>query len=186
MFRPNAALLAAAAGQATACGAQDAGEVEPGKYAGSVCSGLVTWRDGVAADSAALTGSLGKASDVATVRARYARFFSGTVRRTDQLLVAVREAGAPKADHGLGYARDLTAALDRTRAGLAAAQKTFAALPTDDLAAYAAGARRARDSLGTLFSQVGSTIDDLAGTYTDPGLNRAFGAEPACQRLSGT
>lgn len=187
MFRPIlAAALAAIAVLATACGAQDAGDVEPGQYATSVCSGLVTWRDGIAADSAELSGALGKATDVPTVRARYTRFYSGAVRRTDQLLGAVRAAGAPKADHGRGYAADLTAAIERTRTGLAAAQKKFAALPTGDLTAYAAGARSARDSLGTLFSQVGSSLDELAGTYTDSGLNRAFRDEPACQRLSGT
>ena len=187
MLRPFAAALAVTAALlATACGAEDAGDVAPGTYAQSVCSGLVGWRDGVAADSAELTGSLGKAADVATVRARYARFFDATVRRTDQLLGTVRDAGAPEADQGNGYARDLTAALERTRAGLAAAQKTFAALPTDDLGRYAAGARRVRDSLGTLFSQVGTTLDQLGGTYTDSGLNRAFRDDPACQRLSGT
>lgn len=108
------------------------------------------------------------------------------VRRTDQLIGTVRAAGAPDADRGLGYARDLAAALDRTRAGLAAAQTRFAALPTGDLRRYAAGARGVRDSLGTLFSQVGATLDELGGTYTDSGLNRAFRDEPACQRLTGT
>jgi hypothetical protein len=98
----------------------------------------------------------------------------------------VQSAGAPKADHGLGYSRDLAAALAKTRAGLAGAQKSFAALPTGDLAAYAAGARKVRDSLGTVFSQVGTTLDQLGGTYNDSGLNRAFRADPACQRLSGS
>lgn len=169
----------------TACGAGNAGDVEPERYAQQVCTGLVGWRDGVAGDSAELTGSLQGANDVATVKARYTRFFAGTVRRTDELLAAVRDAGAPDADQGLGYARDLTAALERTRTGLAQAQKTFGALPTDDLSAYAAGARRVRDSLATLFSQVGGTIDELGGTYTDSGLNRAFRDDPACQRLTG-
>ena len=68
----------------------------------------------------------------------------------------------------------------------AAAQKSFAALPTNDLARYAAGARKIRDSLGGLFTQVGATLDQLGRTYTSADLNRAFGEEPACQRLSGT
>lgn len=187
MLRPLAAALAVAATLlATACGAEYAGEVPAETYAQTVCSGLVGWRDGIAADSAELTGSLGEATDVPTVRARYTRFFTGTVRRTDQLLGSVRGAGAPAVDHGNGYARDLTAALERTRAGLAAAQKRFAALPTGDLRQYAAGARTVRDSLGTLFSQVGATVDDLGGTDTDSGLNRAFRDDPACQRLSAT
>lgn len=187
MLRPLAAALAVTATLlATACGAEDTGDVAAETYAQTVCDGLVGWRDGIAADSAELSGSLGKAADVATVRARYTRFFAGAVRRTDQLLATVRDAGAPDVDRGLGYARDLTAAVDRTRTGLAAAQKRFAALPTGDLAEYAAGARGVRDSLGTLFTQVGSSLDDLAGTYTDSGLNRAFRDQPACQRLTGT
>ena len=167
------------------CGAENAGDVEPERYAQQVCSGLVGWRDGIAGDSAQLTASLQGAADVATVRSRYTRFFGGAVRRTDEVLATVRAAGAPDADQGLGYARDLTAALERTRTGLADARKTFGALPTDDLAAYAAGARRVRDSLGTLFSQVGGTLDQLGSTYTDSGLNGAFRDDPACQRLTG-
>jgi hypothetical protein len=186
VLRPIAAAVAVLAVLATGCGAKDAGDVEPVAYAQSVCSGLVGWRDGVAGDSTQLTQSLNGANDVATVRSRYARFFSATVRRTDQLIGTVKTAGAPKADNGLGYSRDLTAALQRTRTGLAAAQKSFAALPTGNLAGYAAGARTIRDSLGTLFTQVGGTLDALGRTYTDSGLNRAFRDDPACQRLSGT
>jgi hypothetical protein len=185
VFRPIAAALAAAV-LLTACGDEEAGDVEPARYARAVCSGLVAWEDGVAADSAQLGRSLDGLTDAATVRSRYTRFFTATVRRTDRLLGTVESAGAPNADHGLGYSRDLTAALQRTRTGLAGAQKTFAALPTGDRTAYAAGARKIRDSLGTLFTQVGATLDQLGSTYTDSGLNRAFRDEPACQRLSGT
>jgi hypothetical protein len=186
VFRPLFAVLTLSALLATGCGATDAGAVEPAAYARSICSGLIGWRDGVAADSAALSKSLADAADVATVRSRYATFFTATVRRTDELITTVKSAGAPKADHGLGYSRDLTAALQKARAGLAGAQKSFAALPTGDLAGYAAGARKVRDSLGTIFGEVGTTLDQLGGTYTDAGLNRAFRADPACQRLSGS
>ena len=185
MFRPIAA-AAAAVVLLTACGPEDAGGTEATQYARSVCAGLGTWRDGVAADSAELTRSLSSAADVATVRSRYSRFFTSAVRRTDQLIHAVDTAGAPKVDHGQGYSRDLTAALQRARAGLAAAQKSFAALHAGDLAGYAAGARTIRDSLGGVFSQVGTALDQLGRTYTSADLNRAFGDEPGCRRLSGS
>ena len=97
----------------------------------------------------------------------------------------VKDAGAPKADHGLRLLPRPHRALERTRTGLDAAQTSFAALPIGNLSAYAAGARKVRDSLGTLFTQVGTTLDQLGQTYTDGGLNRAFRDEPACQRLSG-
>jgi hypothetical protein len=185
VLRPIAACLIAVV-LLTACGPDDAGETEPAGFARSVCVGLTSWRDGVAAESAQLTSSLGGATDVATVRSRYGRFFRSTVRRTDQLIRAVDAAGAPKVDHGRGYSRDLTAALESARSGLATAQKNFAALPTGDLAGYAAGARKIRDSLGGVFTRVGTTLDQLGRTYTSADLNRAFGDEPACQRLSGS
>jgi hypothetical protein len=183
VLRPIAAGLAAVV-LLTACGPEDAGDTEPADFARSVCAGLTSWRDGVAADSADLTRGLGGAVDAATVRARYGRFFASAARRTDQLIRAVDAAGAPKVDHGRGYSRALTAALERTRSGLATAQKSFAALPTSDLAGYAAGAREIRDSLGGLFTQAGTALDQLGETYTSADLNRAFGDEPACQRLS--
>jgi hypothetical protein len=185
VFRPIA-VGAVAVVLLTACGPEDAGDTKPADFARSVCAGLTSWRDGVADDSAQLSRSLSGAADVATVRARYGRFFTSTVRRTDQLIGAVDAAGAPEVDHGRGYARDLTAALNRARSGLAIAQRSFAALPTGDLAGYAAGARKIRDSLGGVFTQVGTALDRLGETYTDADLNRAFGDEPACQRLSGT
>ena len=185
MFRPIAAGVVAVV-LLTACAPEDAGDTEPADFARSVCAGLTSWRDGVATESAELTRSLDGANDVATVRSRYGHFFTSTVRRTDQLIHAVDTAGAPKVDHGRGYSRDLTAALKSARSGLASAQKSFAALPTSDLAGYAAGARRIRDALGGVFTQVGTTLDELGQTYTSGDLNRAFGDEPACQRLSGT
>lgn len=183
MLRPVAAVLAAAV-LVTACGPENAGDTAPEQYARSVCAGLAGWRDGVAADSAGLTRSLSGAAGVAAVRAPYSRFFSAAVRRTDRLIGAVDSAGAPKVDNGRGYSHDLISALRRARTGLAAAQKSFAALPTADLAGYSAGARRIRDSLGGVFGQVGTALDQLGRTYTDDDLNRAFGNEPACQRLS--
>ena len=185
MFRPIAAGVVAVV-LLTACAPEDAGDTEPADFARSVCAGLTSWRDGVATESAELTRSLDGANDVATVRSRYGHFFTSTVRRTDQLIHAVDTAGAPKVDHGRGYSRDLTAALESARSGLASARKSFAALPTSDLAGYAAGARRIRDALGGVFTQVGTTLDELGQTYTSGDLNRAFGDEPACQRLSGT
>lgn len=167
------------------CGPSEAGDTDPRSYARSVCSGLVAWREGISADSAQLSRALrARSADVATVKGRYARFFAGAVRRTDDLLRTVEQAGAPEVDDGLGYARDLRGALAQARRGLAEAQARFAALPTRDLRSYAAGAADIRDSLGTLFSGVGASLDRLGSTYTDSDLNEAFRDEPACQRLA--
>src|SRR5690349_1790085 len=104
--------------------------MKPADFARSVCAGLTNWQDGVATDSAELSHSLGTAVDLPAVRSRYGHFFMSTVRRTDQLIHTIDAAGAPKVDHGRGYSHDLVDALDSARAGLAAAQKSFAALPT--------------------------------------------------------
>lgn len=166
------------------CGVSEGGDVEPKAYARTVCSGLLAWRLGVTADSAALSDALKSSADVATVKARYTTFFSGAVRRTDQLVRAVAGAGAPEVDNGLGYARDLNAALVKTRKGLADAQVRFSRLLTTDLRSYASGAAKIRDSLGTVFTDVGSSLDRLGSTYTDSDLNKAFGDEPDCRSLA--
>ena len=166
------------------CGPSDAGATAPKAYAHAVCDGLATWQQGITADSTRLTQDLQAAAAVSVVRARYARFYSDAVRRTDTLLVTVRRAGAPKVDHGTGYARDLTAALSLARASLQHAKTRFAALSTSNLRAYAAGAAAIRDELGTAFVGVGTALDRLGRSYPDKTLNKAFAGDPRCTGLT--
>jgi hypothetical protein len=157
----------------------------PEGYAKAICGGLLTWRQGVASDSARLSRELqAGGADVATVKAKYTAFFQGVVRRTDSLLTAVTKAGAPKVDNGTAYARDLQAALGKTRTGLAGAQRRFAALPINNLRSYASGAAKIRDDLGTVFLGVGTALDDLGKTYPDKGLNEAFEQDADCKSLA--
>jgi hypothetical protein len=173
------------AGLVSACGPSNGGDVSAEDYAKSVCAGLLSWRQGVAGDSARLSRDLqAGAADVATVKAKYTAFFQGAVRRTDTLLTAVGKAGAPKVDNGTSYARDLQAALAQTRTGLASAQRRFAALPVDNLRSYAAGAAKIRDELGTVFLGVGTALDQLGKTYPDKGLNKAFENDGDCKSLA--
>jgi hypothetical protein len=180
---PLVAFLLAASG--SACSPSNGGDIPPDDYAKAVCAGLLSWRQGVASDSARLSRELqAAAADVATVKAKYTAFFQGVVRRTDTLLTAVGKAGAPKVDNGSSYAHDLRAALTKTRAGLASAQRRFAALPVDNLRSYAAGAAKVRDDLGTVFLGVGTALDDLGKTYPSKGLNEAFEQQTDCKSLT--
>jgi hypothetical protein len=176
-----AVLLAALAG----CGPSNAGTVDSGDYADAVCGSLLTWRQGVTTDSTKLSADLqARSGDIATVKAKYTAFYKSIVTRTDTLIAAVRKAGAPKVDNGGAYARDLLAALNQTRGGLATAQRRFAALPTADLRSYAAGAGRIRDDLGKVFLGAGDSLDTLGRTYPDKGLNQAFEHSSDCQNLA--
>jgi hypothetical protein len=167
------------------CGPTNGGQTPAEEYAKAVCVGLLTWRQGVTNDSAELSRQLqAGAADVGAVKAKYTAFFRGVVRRTEALLTAVDRAGAPKVDDGTPYARDLRAALETTRAGLVRAQRRFAALPTNNLRSYAAGAAKIRDDLGAIFIDVGAALDRLGKTYPDKGLNEAFEDEPDCQSLA--
>lgn len=167
-----------------ACGPSNAGNVDADVYAGDVCSALLAWRQGVTNDSSELSRALGAAADTATVRARYTTFFAAAVRRTDALVTAVGRAGAPKAEGGNGYARDLATTLATTTTALRRARSRFAALPTADLASYAAGAAKIRDELGSAFAGIGRSLDRLAESYPDDELNAAFAEQPACQSLT--
>lgn len=169
----------------TGCGPTNGGDVAADAYAGTVCSGLLAWRQGVNNDSAQLSRALqAGASDVSTVKAKYTAFFRGVVRRTDVLLTAVDRAGAPKVDNGVLYARDLRTALAQARAGLATAQRRFAGLPTNNLRSYATGAAKARDELGTVLVGVGAALERLGQTYPDKRLNKAFDQQPNCKGLA--
>jgi hypothetical protein len=170
---------------APACGPSNGGEVAPADYAKAVCSTLLTWKQGVANDSALLSQELRTTSaDVATVKAKYTAFFQGVVGRTDVLLREIEMAGAPSVDRGPDYARDLRAALTGARAGLADARARFASLPASDLRSYATGAAKIRDQLGRVFVAVGAALDRLSRTYTDKGLNSAFDDESAYKTLA--
>jgi hypothetical protein len=167
------------------CRTSNGGDIAPQDYAKAVCAGLLSWRQGVTNDSAELSRQLqAGAADVGTVKTKYTRFFQGAVRRTDVLLTAVDRAGEPKVDEGLSYARDLQSALTQARTGLATAQRRFAALPTNNLRSYAAGAAKIRDDLGTIFVGVGAALDRLGQTYPDKGLNEAFEQQPDCKSLA--
>ncbi len=184
---PVVAVLAAFALllSAIGCGPSNGGETTPEDYAKAVCSNLLTWKQGVTNDSAALSRKLqARSLDVATVKAMYTAFFEGVVRRTDALLKGVETAGAPRLDDGANYARDLRAALADARAGLADARARFAALPARDLRSYAAGATKIRDELGRVFLGVGAALDRLSRTYRDRGLNDAFDQEADCKGLA--
>jgi hypothetical protein len=173
------------AGSVSACSPTNGGEIPPDDYAKGICAGLLGWRQGVASDSARLSRELqADAADIATVKAKYTAFFQGVVRRTDTLLAAVSKAGAPKVDNGSSYAHDLQDALTKTRAGLAAAQRRFAALPTNDLRSYASGAAKTRDDLGTVFLGISTALDQLGKTYPDKGLNEAFEQQADCKSLT--
>jgi hypothetical protein len=176
-----AALLALCAG----CGASNGGSVDSADYANAVCGSLLSWRQGVTNDSTRLTAALqSPSSDIGAVKARYTAFYRSIVTRTDTLIGAVRKAGAPKVDNGNSYAKDLLGALEKTRAGLATAQRRFAALPTADLHSYATGAGKIRDDLGKVFLGVGDALDKLGQTYPDKKLNQAFEHSADCQNLA--
>jgi hypothetical protein len=173
------------AGAMLGCGPSNGGDTSSEDYAKGVCAGLLSWRQGVASDSARLSRELqAGAADIATVKAKYTAFFQAVVRRTDTLLAAVSKAGAPKVDNGTAYAHDLQAALAKTRTGLATAQRRFAGLPINDLRSYAAGAAKVRDDLGTVFLGVGTALDQLGKTYPDKGLNQAFEQQADCKSLT--
>jgi hypothetical protein len=169
---------------AAGCGPANAGAVEAADYAKAVCVNLLRWKQGVVNDGALLSRQLRAGSvDVATVKAKYTAFYRGAVGRTDGLLAGIEQAGAPKVDGGVDYARDLRAALAETRAGLADAGARFAALPTGDLRSYAAGSAKIRDELGQAFVAVGAALDRLGRSHPDKALNRAFDQQSECRRL---
>lgn len=167
-----------------ACGPSNGGATPPEDYARTVCSGLLSWRQGVVNDQAQLSRELqARAADIRTVKAKYTAYFRSTVRRTDALLTAVDRAGAPKVDDGAAYAHDLRTALADVRTGLGDAQRRFATLPADDLRSYASGAAKIRDRLGTVFVTVAAALDRLGATYADKDLNEAFEQQPDCKSL---
>jgi len=176
-------LLATVVLAATGCGPSNGGDAKPEEFAHTVCSGLLAWQQGVARDNAELSRQLQSPADLATVKAKYTQFFASAVNRTDTLLRTVQKSGAPKVDNGLGYARDLGQALAQTRTGLATARAKFAALPSNDLRSYAAGAKKIRDELGAVFGGVGRSLDRLAQTYPDKRLNAAFADDRDCRSL---
>lgn len=175
---PLVAVLALTVG----CGPENAGEAEPVAYAKDVCAALATWQRGVTSDSQRLSKALqARGADLATVKARYTDFFASAVRRTNALLATVTEAGAPKVDDGVDFAEELDGTLTEAKRALAAAQRRFAGLRSDNLAAYARGAERILDDLGTVLLGLGQSLDRINRSHSAEALEEAFTEERACR-----
>jgi hypothetical protein len=173
-----AALLGAVAG----CGG-DSNKVELDRYVSSVCNSLNTWREQLTSGSAVLAQTTSATDDLRDVRRQFVSFYDGAIDVTDEMILAVEQAGIPDLDNGEDVAAALQEDVRRFRPILVDARRAARRLPVDDEMGFALQAQR----LGTRFqievnglATMFQALDEAVGA---PDLLRAADEDATCRNL---
>ena len=172
--------------------AVEGGTVAPEAYATNVCGSIDRWYDRI---EAATTDGLRDAetsgnTDSADTKARAVEFFEVAIDLTDEMIVDVEQAGVPDAEGGGETAADVVGGMEDVRALFVTARDDTEALPDDDPEALATGVQGVVASLQGSATAVGSNLEAVLASATDPDLVDAFerscGITPAPEAATGS
>lgn len=176
-----------------ACGGDDAPEGDtPGdgpaqtvtaqEYATDICGALDAWVTASQDRVGSLTGALNPTDSAENRRDILAGYIDGVIEDTDVLISEVEAAGAPDVEGGEEIAGQIADAFDTVKTELEQTRSEVDSLPTDDPAAFTAAATELGTSIQTSLTAVGTSV----GEISEPELNQAFAAEPACSGVGGS
>jgi hypothetical protein len=178
--------MAAVALVSASCSNGAAREVDPDRWASSVCSTVAGWQrvvgqlaerfDAVVADPTAT---------VEDVRQRFLAFVDGGNAETDRLLGALGDAGVPAADDGDAVARAYEDAFERAEEAFTSAGRAARALPRADTTMFRAELGTVTEGLLAVIDGVAAMLQEIPDRAPGPELVDAFLASPACMKLSG-
>jgi hypothetical protein len=157
---------------------------EPGEWVADVCGAVTSWVDGVQEESTALGETAQDAEDLEQARDQFVDFFDQVIDRTDRMLAEIDEAGTPAVEEGEAIAEDLRSTLAPIQDAFEDARAEAEELPTDDPAAFQAGATQIGESVQEEAQAIGRAFDELERQYDVPELDEAFEDEEACSEVA--
>ncbi len=179
-----AALVAlAGCGGGGGSSADDDTSVDVAQYANSVCKALTSWRDQLTHASGVLVQRTNSIDDLREVRRQFVRFYNGAIVVTDDMLVAVGNAGVPDIENGERVATGVHGEVRRFRPIIVDARNAARKLPVDSEARFATQAQR----LGTRFqielNGLATMFQAIDERYGAPDLVQAADADAVCRKL---
>jgi len=159
-------------------------EVAPALYARSVCGSVRDWQQAVDSGGSTLVSSIAREEDRGAVRSAVTTYYTDLAGHTDQLRVAVIEAGVAKVAGGRAYADSLAAAIGDQATELRALAARAGRLDPQVPATFQVQLQSLLTGSQTAVSQVSTALArPPAGTPT--ALRTALSAEPACAPYVG-
>jgi len=159
------------------CGDDGKGDVEPKKWAQTVCTALTPWRAEIADLTTKTQEQLGRATTAAQTKKNIVDLLSGAESASEKARAGVDGAGVPEVTDGHKIAERFTASLSKARDAYGNAKRTVSALPTtDDKAFYA--------SVGSAFTTLKAEYEQSAIDLAHVGqedLQNAFHEVPECR-----
>lgn len=149
-----------------------------------VCGAVGSWVEGIQEESAALGEGAQGAENLEQVRDEFVDFFDQVIQRTERMLGRVEDAGTPAVENGEAIAEDLHGTLEPIQGVFEDARDEAANLPTDDPAAFQAGATRVGETVQQEAGEISDAFDRLEREHDVPELDQAFEEEDACVEIS--
>jgi hypothetical protein len=158
--------------------------IRPADYARSICGSVRDWQAAVDSGSSALVTRVAREDDRTVVRGAVQSYYTGLAGRTDQLRVAVLDAGVADVSGGRAYADSLAAAVGDQATGLRDLAARAGRLDPAAAATFTITLQSLLTGSETAVSAVSSALArPSAGTPTV--LRTALAAEPACAPYVG-
>ncbi|MDQ4144800.1 MAG: hypothetical protein M3198_13880 [Actinomycetota bacterium] len=167
---------------ATESSSPAASTVSAQEYVSTLCTEMQNWLTALQEGQAEVQETVQPGAEPAEGQAALATFFDGAITATQDLVTAIQEAGVPDVEGGEEISADLLGKFEEAQAALEDARAQVDTLPVDDRTAFAEAATQ----LGTTIQTQLQAIGDALSSLSQPELDEAAAADPACTQLSPT
>ena len=183
MFRLKTVAFVLAAGLFVgACGGDEAGGGGAQAYASSVCQAFSTWVNDIQARNNTLTNALSPQSTPSEQKEQLGVFLDSVIQDTDKLISSVNAASVPDVEGGERAAAQIKGAVARAKSSFQNARQQVGELPTNNQAAFDAGAGQIGTQIRTSLGSLGAELRNRSQSQE---IRNAFQESPTCAALRG-
>jgi hypothetical protein len=158
------------------CGSSGSSKVNVDTYVGSVCSAISPLEKDVVSRSSALNGAT--AANATEAKKALQGFLVAVESDSNHALTKIQAAGTPDINNGKNVAGTIVKAFTQLRDAMKVALTKSDSLPTGSPSSF----RTAAQALGASVKSALNNIDSSG--FSNPDIEKAAGAQPACKTLS--